>query len=160
MKKVTWFIGTIDLLSVVHIGSIRNRERAKINHFFSQTTTSSEVKTDASSGSERRKKKKKKKWKKMDLEAIANGDYSSIAGVWQSKGNKLVFNDKGWYHKSLRAMELLWRIMEQHQKGIYGGRDGASCWSIFLREAIEGDQVDDQGQVVFKDTSDASKNRL
>ncbi|MFR2078585.1 MAG: DUF6287 domain-containing protein [Streptococcus sp.] len=27
---------------------------------------------------------------------IANGDYSSISGVWQDdKGNKLVFNDKG-----------------------------------------------------------------
>lgn len=36
----------------------------------------------------------------------------------------------------------------------------ASCWSIFLQEVTIGDQVDDQGQVVFKDTSDASKNRL
>ena len=38
---------------------------------------------------------------KWILKRLPNGDYSSIAGVWQDdKGNKLVFNDKVWFHKS------------------------------------------------------------
>ena len=38
----------------------------------------------------------------MDLEAIANGDYSSIAGVWQKmiKETSWSLTTKGWSHKS------------------------------------------------------------
>ena len=85
----------------------------------SQTSASSEVKKTVASSSEAKEKEhkeEKKEVKKMDLEAIANGDYSSIAGVWQDdKGNKLVFNDKG--------------LVSQELEGY-----GASCWSIFLLE--------------------------
>ena len=95
----------------------------------SQTSASSEVKKTVASSSEAKEKEnkeEKKEVKKMDLESIANGDYSSIAGVWQDdKGNKLVFNDKG-----------------------------------LVSQELEGYQVDEQGQVVFKDSSDATKNRL
>ena len=50
----------------------------------------SQKKTDASSSEvkEKEKKKRKKEVKKMDLEVIANGDYSSIAGVWQDDKGK------------------------------------------------------------------------
>ncbi len=95
----------------------------------------------------------------MDLEAIANGDYSSIAGVWQDdKGNKLVFNDKGL----VSQVEELWSFFDglwAASEGIYGGRDGGFLLGIFTGVTIS-DQVDDQGQVVFKDTSDASKKPL
>lgn len=41
----------------------------------------------------------------MDIEAIAQGDYSSVAGVWQDdKGNKLVFDQMVW---SLTNMSLM-----------------------------------------------------
>ena len=45
-------------------------------------------------------------------------------------------------------------------EGIYGGRDGGFLLEYIPAGVTIGDQVDDQGQVVFKDTSDASKNRL
>ena len=42
-------------------------------------------------------------------------------------------------------------------EGIYGGRDGGFLLEYIPAGVTIGDQVDDQGQVVFKDTSDASK---
>ena len=126
--------------------------------------TSSEVKkTDASSSEvkEKEKKEEKKEVKKMDLEAIANGDYSSIAGVWQDdKGNKLVFNDKGLVSQELEGYGASLTDYGTASEGIYGGRDGGFLLEYIPAGVTIGDQVDDQGQVVFKDTSDTSKNRL
>ena len=97
----------------------------------------------------------------MDLEAIVNGDYSSIAGVWQDdKGNKLVFNDKGLVSQELEGYGASLTDYGTASEGIYGGRDGGFLLEYIPAGVTIGDQVDDQGQVVFKDTSDASKNRL
>lgn len=97
----------------------------------------------------------------MDLEAIANGDYSSIAGVWQDdKGNKLVFNDKGLVSQELEGYGASLTDYETASEGIYGGRDGGFLLEYIPAGVSIGDQVDDQGQVVFKDSSDATKNRL
>lgn len=94
----------------------------------------------------------------MDLEAIANGDYSSIAGVWQDdKGNKLVFNDKGLVSQELEGYGASLTDYGTASEGIYGGRDGGFLLEYIPAGVTIGDQVDDQGQVVFKDTSDASK---
>ena len=107
MKKVGAIL--VSFLSVVLlIACSQQGTSKKSTTSSSQTTTSSEVKkTDASSSEvkEKEKKEEKKEVKKMDLEAIANGDYSSIAGVWQDdKGNKLVFNDKGLVSQELEEL--------------------------------------------------------
>ena len=130
----------------------------------SQTSASSEVKKTVASSSEAKKKEhkeEKKEVKKMDLEAIANGDYSSIAGVWQDdKGNKLVFNDKGLVSQELEGYGASLTDYGTASEGIYGGRDGGFLLEYIPAGVSIGDQVDDQGQVVFKDSSDATKNRL
>ena len=120
-----------------------------------------EPKKEDTSNSSQEKKEEKKEVKKMDLEAIANGDYSSIAGVWQDdKGNKLVFNDKGLVSQELEGYGASLTDYGTASEGIYGGRDGGFLLEYIPAGVTIGDQVDDQGQVVFKDTSDASKNRL
>lgn len=130
----------------------------------SQTSASSEVKKTVASSSgakEKEHKEEKKEVKKMDLEAIANGDYSSIAGVWQDdKGNKLVFNDKGLVSQELEGYGASLTDYGTASEGIYGGRDGGFLLEYIPAGVSIGDQVDDQGQVVFKDSSDATKNRL
>lgn len=130
----------------------------------SQTSASSEVKKTVASSSEAKEKEhkeEKKEVKKMDLEAIANGDYSSIAGVWQDdKGNKLVFNDKGLVSQELEGYGASLTDYGTASEGIYGGRDGGFLLEYIPAGVSIGDQVDDQGQVVFKDSSDATKNRL
>ena len=103
----------------------------------------------------------KKEKTKMDIEAIAQGDYSSVAGVWQDdKGNKLVFNDKGLVSQELEGYGASLTDYGTASEGIFGGRDGGFLLEYIPAGVTIGDQVDDQGQVVFKDTSDASKNRL
>ena len=159
MKKVGAIL--VSLLSVVLLAACSQQGASKKSTTSSsQTTTSSEVKkTDASSSEV--KEKEKKEVKKMDLEAIANGDYSSIAGVWQDdKGNKLVFNDKGLVSQELEGYGASLTDYGTASEGIYGGRDGGFLLEYIPAGVTIGDQVDDQGQVVFKDTSDASKNRL
>lgn len=130
----------------------------------SQTSVSSEVKKTVASSSEAKEKEhkeEKKEVKKIDLEAIANGDYSSIAGVWQDdKGNKLVFNDKGLVSQELEGYGASLTDYGTASEGIYGGRDGGFLLEYIPAGVSIGDQVDDQGQVVFKDSSDATKNRL
>ena len=130
----------------------------------SQTSASSEVKKTVASSSEAKEKEhkeEKKEVKKMDIEAIANGDYSSIAGVWQDdKGNKLVFNDKGLVSQELEGYGASLTDYGTASEGIYGGRDGGFLLEYIPAGVSIGDQVDDQGQVVFKDSSDATKNRL
>ena len=159
MKKVGAIL--VSLLSVVLlVACSQQRVSKKSPASSSQTTTSSEVKKTAASSSEV-KEKEKKEVKKMDLEAIANGDYSSIAGVWQDdKGNKLVFNDKGLVSQELEGYGASLTDYGTASEGIYGGRDGGFLLEYIPAGVTIGDQVDDQGQVVFKDTSDASKNRL
>lgn len=163
MKKVGAIL--VSLLSVVLLVACSQQGTSKKSTTSSsQTTTSSEVKkTDASSSEvkEKEKKEEKKEVKKMDLEAIANGDYSSIAGVWQDdKGNKLVFKDKGLVSQELEGYGASLTDYGTASEGIYGGRDGGFLLEYIPAGVTIGDQVDDQGQVVFKDTSDASKNRL
>ena len=134
MKKVGAIL--VSLLSVVLLVACSQQSASKKSPASSsQTTTSSEVKkTDASSSEvkEKEKKEEKKEVKKMDLEAIANGDYSSIAGVWQDdKGNKLVFNDKGLVSQELEGYGASLTDYGTASEGIYGGRDGG-----FLLEYI------------------------
>ena len=160
MKKVGAIL--VSLLSVVLlVACSQQRVSKKSPASSSQTTTSSEVKKTDASSSEVKEKEEKKEVKKMDLEAIANGDYSSIAGVWQDdKGNKLVFNDKGLVSQELEGYGASLTDYGTASEGIYGGRDGGFLLEYIPAGVTIGDQVDDQGQVVFKDTSDASKNRL
>ena len=160
MKKVGAIL--VSLLSVVLLVACSQRGASKKSTASSsQTTTSSEVKKTDASSSEVKEKEEKKEVKKMDLEAIANGDYSSIAGVWQDdKGNKLVFNDKGLVSQELEGYGASLTDYGTASEGIYGGRDGGFLLEYIPAGVTIGDQVDDQGQVVFKDTSDASKNRL
>ena len=160
MKKVGAIL--VSLLSVVLLVACSQRGASKKSTASSsQTTTSSEVKKTDASSSEVKEKEEKKEVKKMDLEAIANGDYSSIAGVWQDdKGNKLVFNDKGLVSQELEGYGASLTDYGTASEGIYGGRDGGFLLEYIPAGMTIGDQVDDQGQVVFKDTSDASKNRL
>lgn len=159
MKKVGAIL--VSLLSVVLLVACSQQGASKKSTASSsQTTTSSEVKKTAASSSEVKEKEKKEE-KKMDLEAIANGDYSSIAGVWQDdKGNKLVFNDKGLVSQELEGYGASLTDYGTASEGIYGGRDGGFLLEYIPAGVTIGDQVDDQGQVVFKDTSDTSKNRL
>jgi len=160
MKKVGAIL--VSLLSVVLLVACSQQGTSKKSTTSSsQTTTSSEVKKTDASSSEVKEKEEKKEVKKMDLEAIANGDYSSIAGVWQDdKGNKLVFNDKGLVSQELEGYGASLTDYGTASEGIYGGRDGGFLLEYIPAGVTIGDQVDDQGQVVFKDTSDASKNRL
>ena len=167
MKKVGAIL--VSLLSVVLLVACSQQGASKKSTASSsQTNASSEVKKTAASSSEVKEKEKKeekkevkKEVKKMDLEAIANGDYSSIAGVWQDdKGNKLVFNDKGLVSQELEGYGASLTDYGTASEGIYGGRDGGFLLEYIPAGVTIGDQVDDQGQVVFKDTSDASKNRL
>ena len=160
MKKVGAIL--VSLLSVVLLVACSQRGASKKSTASSsQTTTSSEVKKTDASSSEVKEKEEKKEVKKMDLEAIANGDYSSIAGIWQDdKGNKLVFNDKGLVSQELEGYGASLTDYGTASEGIYGGRDGGFLLEYIPAGVTIGDQVDDQGQVVFKDTSDASKNRL
>ena len=160
MKKVGAIL--VSFLSVVLlIACSQQGTSKKSTTSSSQTTTSSEVKKTDASSSEVKEKEEKKEVKKMDLEAIANGDYSSIAGVWQDdKGNKLVFNDKGLVSQELEGYGASLTDYGTASEGIYGGRDGGFLLEYIPAGVTIGDQVDDQGQVVFKDTSDASKNRL
>ena len=163
MKKVGAIL--VSLLSVVLlIACSQQGASKKSTASSSQTSASSEVKKTTASSSEvkeKEKKEEKKEVKKMDLEAIANGDYSSIAGVWQDdKGNKLVFNDKGLVSQELEGYGASLTDYGTASEGIYGGRDGGFLLEYIPAGVTIGDQVDDQGQVVFKDTSDASKNRL
>ncbi len=65
------------------------------------------------------RKRREKEGRKNDLEAIANGDYGSIAGVWQDdEENKLVFNDEGLPLEGYGAsLDGLWNQLPE-----YGGR--------------------------------------
>lgn len=159
MKKVGAIL--VSLFSVVLLVACSQQSASKkSDSSSSQTSASSEVKKTTASSSEVKEKEKKEE-KKMDLEAIANGDYSSIAGVWQDdKGNKLVFNDKGLVSQELEGYGASLTDYGTASEGIYGGRDGGFLLEYIPAGVTIGDQVDDQGQVVFKDTSDASKNRL
>lgn len=159
MKKVGAML--VGLFSVVLLVACSQQSASKKTATSSsQTSASSEVKKTTASSSEV-KEKEKKEVKKMDLEAIANGDYSSIAGVWQDdKGNKLVFNDKGLVSQELEGYGASLTDYGTASEGIYGGRDGGFLLEYIPAGVSIGDQVDDQGQVVFKDSSDATKNRL
>ena len=155
----------VGLLSVVLLVACSQQSASKKTATSSsQTSASSEVKKTVASSSEAKEKEhkeEKKEVKKMDLEAIANGDYSSIAGVWQDdKGNKLVFNDKGLVSQELEGYGASLTDYGTASEGIYGGRDGGFLLEYIPAGVSIGDQVDDQGQVVFKDSSDATKNRL
>ncbi|KXT86888.1 hypothetical protein SPADD19_01541 [Streptococcus parasanguinis] len=159
MKKVGAIL--VSFLSLLLLVACSQQSASKkSDSSSSQTSASSEVKKTTASSSEVKEKEKKEE-KKMDLEAIANGDYSSIAGVWQDdKGNKLVFNDKGLVSQELEGYGASLTDYGTASEGIYGGRDGGFLLEYIPAGVTIGDQVDDQGQVVFKDTSDASKNRL
>ena len=163
MKKVGAML--VGLFSVALLVACSQQSASKkSDSSSSQTSASSEVKKTVASSSEAKKKEhkeEKKEVKKMDLEAIANGDYSSIAGVWQDdKGNKLVFNDKGLVSQELEGYGASLTDYGTASEGIYGGRDGGFLLEYIPAGVSIGDQVDDQGQVVFKDSSDATKNRL
>lgn len=163
MKKVGAML--VGLLSVALLVACSQQSASKKTAISSsQTSASSEVKKTVASSSEAKEKEhkeEKKEVKKMDLEAIANGDYSSIAGVWQDdKGNKLVFNDKGLVSQELEGYGASLTDYGTASEGIYGGRDGGFLLEYIPAGVTIGDQVDDQGQVVFRDSSDATKNRL
>ena len=163
MKKVGAML--VGLFSVVLLVACSQQSASKKTATSSsQTSASSEVKKTTASSSEvkeKEKKEEKKEVKKMHPEAIANGDYSSIAGVWQDdKGNKLVFNDKGLVSQELEGYGASLTDYGTASEGIYGGRDGGFLLEYIPAGVSIGDQVDDQGQVVFKDSSDATKNRL
>ena len=163
MKKVgAMLVGLFSVALLVACSQQSASKKTAISS--SQTSASSEVKKTVASSSEakeKERKEEKKEVKKMDLEAIANGDYSSIAGVWQDdKGNKLVFNDKGLVSQELEGYGASLTDYGTASEGIYGGRDGGFLLEYIPAGVSIGDQVDDQGQVVFKDSSDATKNRL
>lgn len=163
MKKVGAIL--VSFLSVLLLVACSQQSASKKTAISSsQTSASSEVKKTVASSSEAKEKEhkeEKKEVKKMDLEAIANGDYSSIAGVWQDdKGNKLVFNDKGLVSQELEGYGASLTDYGTASEGIYGGRDGGFLLEYIPAGVSIGDQVDGQGQVVFKDSSDATKNRL
>lgn len=163
MKKVgAMLVGLFSVVSLVACSQQSASEKTAKSS--SQTSVSSEVKKTVASSSEAKEKEhkeEKKEVKKIDLEAIANGDYSSIAGVWQDdKGNKLVFNDKGLVSQELEGYGASLTDYGTASEGIYGGRDGGFLLEYIPAGVSIGDQVDDQGQVVFKDSSDATKNRL
>lgn len=163
MKKVGAML--VGLFSVVLLVACSKQSASKKTATSSsQTSASSEVKKTVASSSEAKEKEnkeEKKEVKKMDLESIANEDYSSIAGVWQDdKGNKLVFNDKGLVSQELEGYGASLTDYGTASEGIYGGRDGGFLLEYIPAGVTIGDQVDDQGQVVFRDSSDATKNRL
>ena len=96
----------------------------------------------------------KKEKTKMDIEAIAQGDYSSVAGVWQDdKGNKLVSNEYESYGLSLTDYGTV-------SGGVYGGITGGFLMEFIPAGLTIDDQTDENGEVVFHDDSDASKDRL
>ena len=154
MKKVGAML--VGLLSVALLVACSQQSASKKTAISSsQTSASSEVKKTVASSSEAKEKEhkeEKKEVKKMDLEAIANGDYSSIAGVWQ--------DDKGLVSQELEGYGASLTDYGTASEGIYGGRDGGFLLEYIPAGVSIGDQVDDQGQVVFKDSSDATKNRL
>ena len=82
---------------------------------------------DSSATSETKKAESssdKKEKTKMDIEAIAQGDYSSVAGVWQDdKGNKLVFDQNGLVSNEYESYGLsltgLWNCFRRSLRRSY-----------------------------------------
>ena len=83
---------------------------------------------DSSATSETKKAESssdKKERTKMDIEAIAQGDYSSVAGVWQDdKGNKLVFDQNGLVSNEYESYGLSLTDYGTVSGGVYGGVTG------------------------------------
>ena len=98
---------------------------------------------------------------KMDIEAIAQGDYSSVAGVWQDdKGNKLVFDQNGLVSNEYESYGLSLTDYGTVSGGVYGGITGGFLMEFIPAGLTIDDQTDENGEVVFHDDSDASKDRL
>ena len=103
----------------------------------------------------------KKEKTKMDIEAIAQGDYSSVAGVWQDdKGNKLVFDQNGLVSNEYESYGLSLTDYGTVSGGVYGGITGGFLMEFIPAGLTIDDQTDENGEVVFHDDSDASKDRL
>ena len=119
---------------------------------------------DSSATSETKKAKSssdKKEKTKMDIEAIAQGDYSSVAGVWQDdKGNKLVFDQNGLVSNEYESYALSLTDYGTVSGGVYGGVTGGFLMEFIPAGLTIDDQTDENGEVVFHDDSDASKDRL
>ena len=69
----------------------------------------------------------------MDIEAIAQGDYSSVAGVWQdNKGNKLVFDQNGLVSNEYESYGLSLTDYGTVSGGVYGGVTGGFLMEFIL----------------------------
>ena len=132
----------------------------KTNHLLSQTTTSRSKRRILLVRKWRRKKKEEKKEvKKMDLEAIANGDYSSNAGSGKMiKENKLVpLTTKA----GLTRVRGLWSFFD----GLWNSIRRHLWWSwwgflvgVYSCGSNHRSMIKDKSSL--RDTSDASKNSL
>ncbi len=119
---------------------------------------------DSSATSETKKAESssdKKEKTKMDIEAIAQGDYSSVAGVWQDdKGNKLVFDQNGLVSNEYESYGLSLTDYGTVSGGVYGGVTGGFLMEFIPAGLTIDDQTDENGEVIFHDDSDVNKDRL
>ena len=118
---------------------------------------------DSSATSEAKKAESSsdKKRNKDGYWAIAQGDYSSVAGVWQDdKGNKLVFDQNGLVSNEYESYGLSLTDYGTVSGGVYGGVTGGFLMEFIPAGLTIDDQTDENGEVIFHDDSDASKDRL
>lgn len=115
----------------------------------SSSATSSQKSADSSS--EKRKDEKAV----MDISALANGDYSSVKGIWQdAAGNQLIFDNKGLVSDSYELYGVSLTDYGTASAGVYGGESGG-----FLLEFIPtGISIADREN--FKDQSDSARDRI
>ncbi|KXT74811.1 hypothetical protein STRDD10_00651 [Streptococcus sp. DD10] len=99
----------------------------------------------------------------MNIEEIVEGNYASVAGIWVSdSGERLVFNASGLATSNYQPEAATLTYFGTAEMIVVGS---GTLKSTFLLEMIPAgvtipEQVDDAGNLLFQDNSDASKDRL
>lgn len=97
----------------------------------------------------------------MNIEEIVAGNYSSIAGIWvSSSGEKLVFNKDGLVISDFHPEAPTLTYFGTADMVVTGGLRGGFLLEMIPAGVTIEDQQDDEGNVVFHDSSDSSKDRL
>lgn len=100
----------------------------------------------------------------MNIEEIAEGNYSSVAGIWVSaSGERLVFNAQGLvtteYSPEPASLTYFGTANMVVNRGAQDLREGFTLEFIPAGVTIE-EQTDYNGNVLFTDNSDSSRDRL
>lgn len=98
---------------------------------------------------------------KMTISNLANGDYSSIAGVWQdAAGNQLTFDSQGLVSASENLPGVSVTDYGTAAGGVYGGSTGGFLIEFIPAGVTIQSQSDAEGNLLFADDSDSSRDRI